>query len=133
MSTRIFQAWLEGWEKVDTGPQGDCVLEQRILKKYGGLKFVDPDSDKEFTVHPDQAMFEKERGNNCYELFCTLDGFDDSIAINKQLDLYEPWCRNLAIDEIVEYFKLNDNEGVVVYKEGDIKSSDDEGNDEVMC
>ncbi len=103
------------------------------MRKYGGLKFVDPYLDKEFTVHPDRASFAKERGNNGYELFCTLDGFDNSIAINKQLDVYEMWCRNLAIDEIVVYYKLHDNEGVVVYKEGDIKSSDDEDNDEVMC
>ncbi len=84
-------------------------------------------------MHPDWVSFEKERGNNHYELFCTLDGFDDSIAIDQQSNLYEPWCCNLALDEIVEYYKLHDNEGVIIYKEGDIKSSDDEGNDAVMC
>ncbi len=75
--TCIFQAWLEDWEEVNTSVHGDVVLEQKILRKYGGLKFVNPDSGKEFTVHQDWASFEKEKGNNCYELFCTLDGFDD--------------------------------------------------------
>lgn len=132
-TTRIFRAWLESWEEVGTGPQGDPVLEQRVLRKYGGLKFIDPDTGKEFTVHRDRSCFEKERGNNRYELFCTLDGFDDSIADDQQPDMYEPWCRDLVVDEIAEYYKLHDNEGVVIYKDGDIESSDGEDDDAVDC
>ncbi len=67
-------------------------------------------------MHQDWASFEKEKRNNLYELFCTLDGFDDLIADNDQPDKYEPWCCDLAIDEIEEYYKLHGNEGVVIYK-----------------
>ncbi len=45
-STCIFQACLEELEQVNTKPHGDPLLEQRILRKYGGLKFVDPDFGK---------------------------------------------------------------------------------------
>lgn len=51
----IFQAWLKDWEEVNIKPNGDAVLEQIILRKHGGLLFVDPDLGKEFTVHHDQA------------------------------------------------------------------------------
>ncbi len=58
---------------------------------------------------------------------CTLDRFDDSNATDDHPDKYELWCCILVVDEIVEYCKLHDNEGVVVYKEGDIDSSDGKG------
>ncbi len=96
------------------------MLEQKVLRKYGGLKFVDPDLGKEFTVHQDQMSFEKEKTKNRYELFCILDGFDDIINDEDRSDLYELWCCNLVIDKIVEYYELHDNEGVVIYKKGDI-------------
>ncbi len=35
-----------------------------------------------------------------------------------QSDFYESWCCSLVIEEIVEYYKLHDNEGVVIYKKG---------------
>ncbi len=31
-----------------------------------------------------------------------------------QSNFYEPWCHCLVIDIIVEYYKLHDNEGVVI-------------------
>ncbi len=49
------------------------------------------------------------------------------IAHDDKPDKYEQWCCNLVIHETVEYYKLHDNEGVVIYKEGDIDSSDGEG------
>ncbi len=36
-TTGIFQAWLKDWEEVNTGAHCDVVLEQRNLRKYGGL------------------------------------------------------------------------------------------------
>ncbi len=89
-TTCIFQAWLEVWAEVHSVAHGDHVLEQRILRIYGGPKFVDPDSANEFIVHQNWASFEKEKGNNFDELFFTLDGFDDLIVDNDQPDKYEP-------------------------------------------
>lgn len=126
-STRIFRAWREEWEDVDCGPYGCPILEQKILRKYGGLKFIDPDSGQKFTVHPDRASFQKERKANRYELFCILDGFDEGVDDDDQVEMWEPWTRELAIDEIVEYCKANPSEGVVLYYKGDIPDSGDEG------
>ncbi len=58
-------------------------------------------------------IWEGERENH-YVLFCTLDGCDDLIADDDQLDKYEPWCCNFVVDENVEYYELDDNEGVVI-------------------
>lgn len=124
-TTRIFRAWIENWED-ECGPNGCPILEQHILRKYGGLKFVDPDGGKKFTVHEHRSSFQKERGANRYELFCTVDGFDDSIDDDDQNELWEPWCRDLVIEEIVKFYKKNDNNGLVIYHEGDIPDSEDE-------
>ncbi len=78
-------------------------------------------------MHQDWASFDKEKGNTCYELLCTLDEFDDLIADDDQPDKYELWCHNLVINEILKDYKLHDNEGVVIYKDGDIDSSNDKG------
>ncbi len=86
-----------------------------------------------FTMHQDETTFEKEKGNNDYELFCILDGFYDLIAGDDQPDKDEQWCCNLIVDKIVEYYKLCFNEGVVLYKEGDIGNSDGKGDDAMMC
>ena len=37
----IFHAWEETWEKVKVGPNGDVVLEIRLLEKYGSLVWLD--------------------------------------------------------------------------------------------
>ncbi len=49
-----------------------------------------------------------------------------------QSHLYEQWCCSLVIDKIVEYYKLHDNEGMVIYKKQDIDSSGDKGDDEML-
>ncbi len=46
---------------------------------------------------------------------------------NDQLAIWEPWCQEVAIDEIVEFCKANPSEGVVLYYKGDIPDSGDEG------
>ncbi len=52
-------------------------------------------------------IFEKEEGNNHYELFCTLDRFDDLIADDDLPNKYELWCCILVIHEIVEFYKFH--------------------------
>jgi len=58
-------------------------------------------------VQQDQASFKNKKGNNCYELLYSLDGFDDLNADDDQPDKYELWCCNLVIDEIVEFYKFH--------------------------
>ncbi len=45
---------------------------------------------------------------------------------NDQLEMWEPWCQEVAIDQIVAFCKENQSEGVFYYK-GGIPDSGDEG------
>lgn len=124
---RNFRAWQERWEKKKLGPQGNKIFEARLLRKYGGIKYIDIDSTphRVFKVHPSTMWFEKERGNNHYSVIGILDGFD----LEKPLDhddnepLYEAW------DTSVDFFDC-----VRLYYEGKVEvnvlSKDDCDSDE---
>ena len=55
-TNRVFRAWVEDWEK-DLLKMNDCVAEARILAKYKGLIFWDPDTSANFTVHEETSSF----------------------------------------------------------------------------
>jgi len=105
---RNFRAWQEQWEKKKLGPNGNKIFEARLLRKYGGIKFVDIDTTphRVFKVHPSTMWFEKERGNNHYSVVGILDGFD----LEKPLDqednkpLYEPWDTSVDFYECVKMY-----------------------------
>ena len=60
---RIFHAWVEKWEKKKLGPSGDPIFEARLVRKYGGLKWLDPDSNFSRRVcHLERMLFTKARG-----------------------------------------------------------------------
>ena len=60
---RIVRAWLEGWEKKNISPSGDSNFEARVVRKYGGLKSLDPDSKLSLRVsHPERMTFTKAMG-----------------------------------------------------------------------
>jgi len=40
---RILRLWKEKWELKKIGPQGNQLLEARLMSKYGGLKLCDID------------------------------------------------------------------------------------------
>jgi hypothetical protein len=63
---RVVKTWVEGWEKRVLGPSGEYIFEARLIRKYGGLKWFDPDDNVEFTAHPNKMHFEKRGGNNRY-------------------------------------------------------------------
>ena len=59
---RIFHAWFETWEKRKLSPTGDPIFDLRILRKYGGLKWIY--YDNKFTiqvVNPNKMSFNKQR------------------------------------------------------------------------
>ena len=57
-TNRVFRAWVEDWEK-DLLKMNDCVAEARILAKYKGLIFWDPDTSANFTVHEENLEFHR--------------------------------------------------------------------------
>jgi hypothetical protein len=47
--TRIFRAWLEQWD-IDEKKEDHPPKEAKLLDKYGGMCWLDPDYDKTFTA-----------------------------------------------------------------------------------
>jgi hypothetical protein len=76
---QILRLWKERWEQKKVGPQGNQLLEARLMNRYGGLKFCDIDRDNRvITGH--KMVFFKQRGNNSYHVFATLPGYDPNIG-----------------------------------------------------
>ncbi len=94
--THVFYSWIEDWEDEGMNAQGCPILEQQILTKYGGLKWVNHNHGKVFTVHLDNASFQK-RGAHCYKLFGTLEGYDDDVGDEDQENQWEEWICNHTI------------------------------------
>ena len=79
---RIVCCWEEQRENKKLGPNGDKIHEARLIMKYGGLTWTDPDKDENgvsFTrrvQHPKEMYFEKKRGANAYHILATRDDYD---------------------------------------------------------
>eukprot|EP00804_Cyclotella_cryptica_P010591 CCRYP_015164-RA/>CCRYP_015164-RA protein AED:0.45 eAED:0.39 QI:0/0/0/1/0/0/2/0/180 len=115
---RIFRAWEKRWEKVPVGPNGNDLLEARLVRKYGGIKRLDPDNGYRLCVgHP-------------YE-FC--DGYDLTKNSDEQSDMYDAWEKSeyAFYDEVIKYCEKSNE--VRCYKKGtecDSESDDEQWDDE---
>jgi hypothetical protein len=79
---QIFRLWKEKWEKKKQGPKGNQILEARLTNKYIGLKLCDIDErNRVMTVH--KIVFVKQHGNNEYQVFATLPGYNPNIGDNE--------------------------------------------------
>ena len=126
---RVFRAWEESWEKKKVGPGGDYLLEAKLVKKYAGLKWLDPDSEMSRRVaHPKQMFFDKKRGNNQYHILACMDGYDFSKEPREQEDKYDVWLRNDELfDLVVEFYSNNTDEKVKCYSQyGECDSEEEE-------
>jgi hypothetical protein len=73
---RIFRAYVEEWEQEDR-KKNDCVAEARLLAKYKGLVFVDPDTEMTFSVYEKNMEFRRGKNNGWFVLAVCSDQ-DDS-------------------------------------------------------
>ena len=65
------------------------MFEERLVRKYGSLKWIDPDNEFSLRVdHPNKMKFNKQWGNNKYNIFATMEGYDLNIPHDSQSDLY---------------------------------------------
>jgi hypothetical protein len=71
---RTFRNWNKDWQQpsMGVGPRGDAVLEERLTKKFLGIKLIY--KEKLFWIHSVES--EKKKGQNRYYL----------IAINKDYE-----------------------------------------------
>ena len=85
-TTRIFRAWVEDWEK-DLLKMNDCVAEARILEKYRGLVFWDPDTEANFTVHEDNLEFHRGKDGGWHLIGNSSDESveDEGFAIGEMI------------------------------------------------
>ena len=125
---RVVKTWVEGWEKRVLGPSGDEIFEARLVCKYGSLKWFDPDTNKDFTAHPNKMHFEKKHGDNQYMILGIMDGFDLDYDENHEsnVNLWEPWLfSDDFFEQVTLYYK--DSADVLCYsKEPDVCKSDEE-------
>ncbi len=74
---RVFQAWIEDWEE-ELRRANDVVVENRLLQKYQGLVFYDPDTSKTFHVYKGNMEYHQGRGNGWFVLsMCANDDGDE--------------------------------------------------------
>jgi hypothetical protein len=93
---RIFNAWIEDWEW-DLLHHNDPVSEARLLQKYVGLRWIDPDEGRDELTIVDHECMEYQGGRNAPG-WCVI-GVRDSDGV------YEPWqiCGGDVIDLIAAY------------------------------
>jgi hypothetical protein len=74
---RIFRAWVEDWEQ-DDRKNNYVVAEARLLQKYRGLVFHDPDTDNGFCIYDQNMEFCRGRGNVWFVLgVCSTNAVED--------------------------------------------------------
>lgn len=120
---REFRAYLEDWEK-EIAVKQDPVSEAKLLNKYGGLVWKDPDSGKLFTADTEYMVWQpKKRGEVAG--YCVL-GLREDYDADKGDDhpdnenKWEPWSileREAPIfAAVAEYYEKNTSSGVVIIR-----------------
>ena len=130
---RIFRAWEEEWEKVPISANGNDVLEARLVRKYGGIKWLDPDNGHRLCIaHPNNMFFEKKRGNNKYLIFATYKGYDTSKKPDEQHELYDPWEKSEYdfYDQVIEFYEQDKSREVKCYTKGPECDSENDAEDD---
>ena len=62
------------------------------MRNYGSLKWRNTNNQYSLWVnHPDRMNFNTHRGNNKYNVFATMEGYDLDISPNIQPNLYGVW------------------------------------------
>jgi hypothetical protein len=127
---RIFRAWLETWELTAKAKQ-DPVNEAKLLLKYGGLVWFDPDTKQTFMASSDKMHWCSMRGSRGYCLLGLLDTYDANAPNEKD---WEPWVLDPDVlhCQIVEYYEKNPSPNIVVVEKEteSIESNDDNDNEE---
>jgi hypothetical protein len=91
---RLFNAWIEDWEW-DLIHDKDSVAEAKLLHKYHGMKWIDPDNDDEveWCTAADENM--DWQGGRNGEGWCVIGTRDNDGGM-------EPWSIDVVIDLIAD-------------------------------
>lgn len=112
---RIFKAYLEDWEQ-EAITTRDAVNQAKLLKKYGGLNWLDPDNGNMMlysdTEKLDWTRVNKKTGGG-YCVNARDTNYDENDPENNKH--VEPWLiSETLIGEIAHYYRAHPNEGVLV-------------------
>ena len=62
----------------------------RLVRKYGSLKWLDPENQYSLWIaHPDIMNFNKQRGENKYNIFANMEVYNRKISLDNQPYLYD--------------------------------------------
>jgi hypothetical protein len=92
---RLFRAWKEDWE-LESAHKNDAVHEAKLLRKYAGLKWIDPDTELMFVAEGGNMEWRRGIG------WCV-------IALDENGEM-EPWPVNLLpslIKKTEQEYNLN--------------------------
>ena len=91
---RLFKAWIEDWEW-DCITHKDSVAEARLLQKYGGLRWIDPDNDENIlcVASTEDMEFQASQNGSGWCVVGTRDTDGGS----------EPWVIDVVVDLIAKY------------------------------
>jgi hypothetical protein len=95
---RLFKAWIEEWEW-DCIHRKDPVAEKKLLQKYGGMRWIDPDPDGSGRT---RGMCIADAGNMEFQGGRNGSGWC-LIGTNGIDEVMEPWAIDIAIDLIADY------------------------------
>ena len=131
---RIFKAYLEDWEQ-EAITKRDAVNQARLLKKYGGLNWLDPDHENMMLYSDSEKLHwtrvnKKSGGGYCVNARNPNFDENDPDGTNN----VEPWLiSEILIQENSHYYKTHPNEGVVVeekLEENNINTTNAENDDD---
>jgi DNA topoisomerase VI subunit B len=87
---RVFHAWVQDWEK-EIRYKNDAVNEARLLQKYKGLVFHDPDTNKTYSIFEENMEYRRGNRNGWFVIAVSSEeGVEDD----------EPFTLELACDLI---------------------------------
>ena len=124
---QIVRLWQETWERKKIGPRGDAILEARQTAKYQGLKFYDIDSADNRVMTAHRMVFRKERGQNTYDVFATMPGFNVELPDDSPENdaFWQPWEVNEDLfDCLRAYYQDVPTDGIRTYDIGEGCDSD---------
>ena len=122
---RIFKAYLEDWE-AEAITKRDDINKAKLLKKYGGLNWFDPDHNNMLLYSDSKNLHwtrvsKKSGGGYCVN--ARNPNYDEKDPDNS--NNVEPWLiSETLIGEIAHYYKSHPKEGVIVEE----KLEDDDDN-----
>jgi hypothetical protein len=110
---RLFKAWIEDWEW-DCIHHKDAVAEARLLQKYGGMRWIDPDPN---CSGGSRGMCISDAGN--MEFQAGRNGAGWCLIGTNELDgEVEPWTIEIVIDLIADYEQPAEANVEIIIDEG---------------